>query len=85
MFEICELIGKLENKVGLSFPNGLRIDELSDNIIDALTDAGMYYCSCPLESGSPRIQKVIGKNLNIRRYLENVEYTASKKYLPMDS
>ncbi len=79
VFEICELIGKLENKVGLSFPNGLRVDELSDNIIDALTDAGMYYCSCPLESGSPRIQKVIGKNLNIRRYLENVEYTASKK------
>lgn len=79
LFEICELIGKLGPKVGLSFPNGLRVDELSESSINALTDAGMYYCSCPLESGSPRIQKLIGKNLNIRKYLENVEYIASKR------
>jgi len=79
LFEICGLIGKLERKVGLSFPNGLRVDELNESSIDALTDAGMYYCSCPLESGSPRIQKLIGKNLNIRKYLENVEYAALKK------
>jgi radical SAM superfamily enzyme YgiQ (UPF0313 family) len=79
LFEICELIGKLGTKVGLSFPNGLRVDELSESSIDALADAGTYYCSCPLESGSPRIQKLIGKNLNIRKYLENVNYAASKR------
>lgn len=79
MFEICGLIGKLDNKVGLSFPNGLRVDELSESAIDALADAGMSYCSCPFESGSPRIQKLIEKNLNIRKYLENVEYMSSKR------
>ena len=79
LFEICELIGELETRIGLSFPNGLRIDELNEGSIDALADAGMYYCSCPLESGSPRIQKMIEKNLNIRKYLENVKYAASKR------
>jgi radical SAM superfamily enzyme YgiQ (UPF0313 family) len=79
LFEICELIGKLDTKIGLSFPNGLRVDELNESSIDALWNAGMYYCACPLESGSPRIQKLIGKNLNIPRYLENVKYAASKK------
>ena len=79
LFEICDLIGKLDTKVKLSFPNGLRVDELSEDSIDALTDAGTYYCSCPLESGVPRIQKLIGKNLNIQKYLENVKYMASKR------
>lgn len=79
LFEICDLIGKLDTKVKLSFPSGLRIDELSEDSIDALTDAGTYFFSCPLESGSPRIQKLIGKNLNIRKYLENVKYMASKR------
>ena len=31
-----------------------------------------------LESGSPRIQKVIGKNLDIDKYVENVNYAASR-------
>ena len=79
LFEICELIGKLDTRIGLSFPNGLRVDELGKSSIDALADAGMYYCACPLESGSPRIQKLIDKNLNIPKYLENVQYAASKK------
>jgi anaerobic magnesium-protoporphyrin IX monomethyl ester cyclase len=79
LLEICELIGKLDTKIGLSFPNGLRVDRLNESSIDALADAGMYYCSCPLESGSPRIQNLIEKNLNIPKYLENVKYMASKK------
>jgi radical SAM superfamily enzyme YgiQ (UPF0313 family) len=79
LFEICELIGKLRTKIRLSFPNGLRIDELSEDSIDALADAGTYYCAFPLESGSPRIQKLIGKNLNIHKYLENLKYTVSKR------
>lgn len=79
LFEICDLISKRGIKSGLSFPNGLRIDELNDSSINALKDAGMYFCSCPLESGSPRIQKLMGKNLNIHKYLKNVEYLDSKR------
>jgi anaerobic magnesium-protoporphyrin IX monomethyl ester cyclase len=79
LFETCDRIGKLEIKLQLSFPNGLRLDELRKDSMDALTDAGMYDCACPLESGSPRIQKLIGKNLNIPKYLENVKYLVSKR------
>jgi anaerobic magnesium-protoporphyrin IX monomethyl ester cyclase len=79
LFETCELIGKLDTKIKLSFPNGLRLDALRRDSMDALADAGMYDCACPLESGSPRLQKLIGKNLNIARYLENVQYLVSKR------
>lgn len=79
LFDICERLTSLAAGTGLSFPNGLRVDELNESSIDALADAGTYYCSCPLESGSSRIQKLIEKNLNIPKYVENVKYAASKK------
>ncbi|MBN2159135.1 MAG: B12-binding domain-containing radical SAM protein [Spirochaetes bacterium] len=64
---------------GLVFPNGLRTDTLDEATIDALVEAGMYYSSFPLESGSPRIQKVMGKNLNIPRFMKNLEYAVSRR------
>lgn len=79
LFETCDRILNLNVKLKLSFPNGLRLDTLRKDSMDALADAGMYDCACPLESGSPRIQKLIGKNLNISRYLENVKYLVSKR------
>jgi radical SAM superfamily enzyme YgiQ (UPF0313 family) len=79
MLEVCGLIEKLEKKVKWFFPNGLSMDKLDNSAIDSLAAAGMRYCSCPFESGSPRIKKLMGKNLNLQKFMENVEYIASKK------
>lgn len=75
--DLARQVGKKNLRTKLVFPNGVRTDILSREEIDLLVDMGMYYASFALESGSPRIQKLIGKNLNIDKYIENVNYAAS--------
>ena len=75
----CDLISQRGIKVNIAFPNAVRTDILDTTVIDALKDTGMYFCSFALESGSPRIQEMMGKRLNIARSLENIEYTARQK------
>ena len=61
-----------------AFPNAIRTDILTQEVVDALADAGTYVSSFALESGSPRIQKMIGKHLNIDRFLTGVEMAAKR-------
>lgn len=77
MVRLSELIHRRGLKTKLVFPNGVRTDILTREEIALLVDTGMYFASFALESGSPRIQKLIGKNLDIDRYVENVSYAAS--------
>jgi len=78
VIEICEMLQRKNLRVKLSFPNGLRTDALSEEIIEAMVDAGFYYASFALETGSPRLQKLIRKNLDIPSFLRNVEIATSK-------
>lgn len=73
VMEFCELVQKRGVRFKIAFPNGVRTDTLSEEIIAALKDAGLYYCSVALESGSPRIQKFMGKHIDIPSFVENVE------------
>ncbi len=74
----CDLAGQRKPKIKLVLPNGVRTDILTEQEIDALADVGTYYVSFALESGSPRIQKLMRKNLNIDKYVENVERAARR-------
>jgi len=73
LLAFCDLIDRRNVRTGLAFSNGIRTDQLDQDTIDALVGAGLYFSCFPLESGSPRMQKMMGKNLDIPRYLENVE------------
>ncbi|SFB44660.1 D-alanine--poly(phosphoribitol) ligase subunit DltA, partial [Clostridium frigidicarnis] len=74
-----ELIIKNNLKdIRLFFPNGLRGDALTKDYIDLMVAAGTVNMSLALEAASPRLQKLIRKNLNIGRFTENVEYITSK-------
>ncbi len=77
MADLSGLIPASGIKTKLVFPNGVRTDLFTREEIASLRGLGMYYASFALESGSPRIQKLIGKNLDIDRYVENVNYAAS--------
>lgn len=55
------------------FVIGLRGDRLDRHDIAALRECGTVYMALAVESGSPRVQKMIGKGLNIERLLDNVE------------
>lgn len=65
-------------KLRITFPNGLRGDILTEETADALVHAGTYYSSLALESGSERIQALIGKRLNIPRFLAGVDMLARR-------
>lgn len=78
LIEFCELIHKKNLKIKLAFPSGLRTDILKESEIDALVSAGAYFSAFALETGSPRLQKAMGKYLNIPKFLHNVEYAVNK-------
>jgi anaerobic magnesium-protoporphyrin IX monomethyl ester cyclase len=63
----------------LAFPNGMRGDLLKTEDMDALVEAGMYYSAFGLESGSPRIQQIIGKRLNLESCLENIRHLVGRR------
>jgi len=72
---------KQENlKLSFFFPTALKGDLLDKESIDAMMEGGAVGVNVSLESASPRMQKVMRKNLNIPRFRENLEYIC--KYYP---
>jgi radical SAM superfamily enzyme YgiQ (UPF0313 family) len=78
LFAFCDLIQKNNLKIKIMFPNGLRADIVTRDSIDALVDAGLSTTSFALETGSPRLQRLIGKNLNISKFLESVKLAVER-------
>ena len=64
--------------VQLFCSNGLRGDILTKDLIDLMIEAGTVDINLALESASPRIQKLINKNLNFDKFSENVQYLTQK-------
>jgi radical SAM superfamily enzyme YgiQ (UPF0313 family) len=62
----------------LFFPAGLRGDILTREYIDLMVEAGTVNAALALETASPRLQKLIGKNLNIEILRENIDYFCSR-------
>lgn len=76
--QICDGIIEADWDLALSFPNGLRADQMDEELVDKMKRAGAYRINYAIESGTPRIQKMIKKNLNLKRAREIVDYTAQK-------
>ncbi len=73
-----QLILKNRLDIQLFFPNGMRADRLTKEYIDLMVEAGTVDLGLALETASPRLQKLIQKNLNIDKLRENAEYFCSK-------
>jgi radical SAM superfamily enzyme YgiQ (UPF0313 family) len=73
-----QLIIENELDLQLFFPAGLRGDILTKEYIDLMFKAGTMELALALETASPRLQKLIGKNLNIEKLRENMEYICEK-------
>ena len=61
-------------KVSFFFPTALKGDLLTKEVIDTMMQGGAVGVNVSLESASPRMQKVMRKNLDIERFRENLEY-----------
>ena len=60
------------------FQSGLRGDLLTFEGIDLMLEAGVKSINLSLESASPRLQKLMRKNLKLDKLKENIQYIARK-------
>jgi amino acid adenylation domain-containing protein len=73
-----ELIIKNGLDLHLIFSSGLRGDILTEDYIDLMVEAGTIDMAPALETASPRLQKLIEKNLNIEKLHHNINYICEK-------
>jgi anaerobic magnesium-protoporphyrin IX monomethyl ester cyclase len=78
VLKICELILKRNLKLRICFGNGVRTDALTEEVVEALVEAGLRFSAFALESGSPRIQKFMRKHLNIDKFLRGVKWATDR-------
>ena len=64
---ICRGLIELDFDVTLAFPNGVRADRLDRELIELLSEAGTTNLAVAVETASPRLQRKIGKNLDLHR------------------
>ncbi|MBU1881761.1 MAG: radical SAM protein [bacterium] len=60
----------------ITFPNGLRSERLDEALIKKFKKGGVYWITVAIESGSPRIQKLIKKNVDLEKAQENINLLA---------
>jgi anaerobic magnesium-protoporphyrin IX monomethyl ester cyclase len=66
--------------VRINFSNGLRADQLDDEFLDLLEDAGTVHLALAIETAIPRLQKLIVKHLEITKAKEIVQ-KCSKRFI----
>jgi len=81
VISICRGIAERDYKLALTFPNGLRGDILDEEVIRWLKRAGTYKISVAIETASPRIQKEIKKNLDLKRIKHTIELLEKHRIL----
>ncbi len=66
--------GVIDRKLDLTFafPNGLRSDSFDEELLAIMKRAGAYRLVFAVETGSPRIQKAIHKNLDLEKARRNI-------------
>jgi radical SAM superfamily enzyme YgiQ (UPF0313 family) len=73
-----EIIARKLN-ASLTFTAGLRADRMDEELLDLMLKAGTYRIDYALETASPRIQKLVHKNLDLDRAREVVNMTAARR------
>ena len=83
LLEICNTINQRGLNIQFETHNGVSINTLDDEVIDAMASAGLTRIALPIESGSDYIRnKIMGKNLkrekifsvlkSLRRYEDQI-------------
>ncbi len=80
--DIMEGVVERDIDMKFAFPNGVRGDILTRNLIRSMARAGTYCMNFAVESASPRIQKLISKNINLPRLSEAVEWAYEEGIIP---
>jgi len=78
--EILAHIAKKLPDIHISFPNGLRADQLDEELIHLFEEAGTVEMALAVETASPRLQKLIGKQLNLEKAKKNDKFCFKTVY-----
>lgn len=71
---ICKKLLELDLSLSLAFPNGVRADQLDHELVKLLAAAGTTNLAVAVETASQRLQKRIGKNLNLERVHQAISW-----------
>lgn len=74
--ETCRLIKELPFKA--TWNCSARLDCIDRELIDIMADGGLYHIYLGIETGSPRMQKLVNKNLKLDNILDDISYLISK-------
>ncbi len=77
LIEFCDRIIESGMKIAITFPNGLRGDLLDEEQLSKLRQAGVNFIAFAIETGSPHLQKVIKKNIQLDKIKRNIEIAHS--------
>jgi radical SAM superfamily enzyme YgiQ (UPF0313 family) len=69
---IFEMIIKSRMKLRLMFPNGIRGEYLDEEFMVKGKQAGLTYMSFAIETATPRLQKMLRKNINFDKIEKNI-------------
>jgi len=70
MVDICHGLRAAGSPVSLAFPNGLRADILTRELLEELRLAGTHHIALSPETASPRLQRFIGKRMDLDRLFD---------------
>ena len=79
VIEFSELVRRRNLRYPSTFPTRCAPISFTPKVAEALADAGTRMSAFALESGSPRIQKLIHKNLNIPKSFDGVAMLAKRR------
>jgi radical SAM superfamily enzyme YgiQ (UPF0313 family) len=75
---VFRMIIGLRKNWRLYFVNGLRADIMTREQVDLMADAGTVWVTYAIESGSPRIQKLVKKNMRLEKAAEIINYSQDR-------
>lgn len=67
--KIFDEVLKRKIKVLFNFQNGVRADRLNLRLVKKMKKAGTYKATIGVESGDPRVQKIIKKSLDLKKVI----------------
>lgn len=68
----CEALRRKVPGISWACPNGVRLDLLDREMLRAMKEAGLYFLSVGVESGSNRVLRLMKKSLTVERIEEKV-------------
>jgi len=72
VLSFCDLMRRRVPGMPWTCPNGVRLDTLDREMLEAMKGAGLYFLSVGIESGSDRVLRRMRKSLTVERIEEKV-------------